>query len=173
MGTLTDLREQNLSNAAASSPDAQQQTLDRYRRMVRTAPRETLERAHAQSFAELTADERRRLGRELLNAASATPALLDGSLNDEPSTLARIATRLERQQPGALERVLSNIRVLDQNLLADVSARLAERAGAEAEEAAPPSADGADFSEEFGQGPDRKGITGGSGFQNDKFDPFV
>src|SRR3954463_8373345 len=86
-------------------PDTDEQALQRYRYMLRTAPPETIEQAHEEAFAKLTPDQRARALREL---AAETPegerAALAGG-RDDPKSLARLATRAEMRQPGALERI--------------------------------------------------------------------
>src|SRR5215204_1517156 len=85
-------------------PNADEQALQRYRYMLRTAPPETIEQAHEEAFAKLTTAQRAQVLREL---AAVTPererAALAGS-RDDPKTLARLATRAEMRQPGAMER---------------------------------------------------------------------
>ena len=86
-------------------PDADEQALERYRYMLRTAPPETIEQAHEEAFAKLTPSQRAQALREL---AAETPederaALAEG--RDDPKTLARLATRTEIRQPGAMERM--------------------------------------------------------------------
>ena len=86
-------------------PDADEQALERYRYMLRTAPPETIEQAHEEAFAKLTPSQRAQALREL---AAETPegeraALAKG--RDDPKTLARLATRTEIRQPGAMERM--------------------------------------------------------------------
>src|SRR5919107_4284014 len=85
--------------------DADEQALQRYRYMLRTAPPETIEQAHEEAFAKLTPSQRAQALREL---AAKTPegeraALAEG--RDDPKTLARLATRSEIRQPGAMERM--------------------------------------------------------------------
>ena len=86
-------------------PDADEQALERYRYMLKTAPPETIEQAHEEAFAKLTPDQRAQALREL---AAETPegerAALDGG-RDDPKSLARLATRAEMRQPGAMERL--------------------------------------------------------------------
>ena len=86
-------------------PDADEQALERYRYMLRTAPPETIEQAHEEAFAKLTPSQRAQALREL---AAETPegerAALAGG-RDDPKTLARLATRTEIRQPGAMERM--------------------------------------------------------------------
>jgi hypothetical protein len=86
-------------------PSADEQALQRYRYMLRTAPPETIEQAHEEAFAKLTPTQRTQALREL---AAETPegerAALAGGRND-PKTLARLATRSEMRQPGSIERI--------------------------------------------------------------------
>ena len=84
--------------------ETDEQALQRYRYMLRTATPETIERAHEEAFAKLTPSQRAQALREL---AALTPegerVALTGS-RDDPKTLARLATRAEMRQPGAMER---------------------------------------------------------------------
>ena len=85
-------------------PDADEQALQRYRYMLKTAPPETIEQAHEEAFANLTPAQRKQALHEL---AAVTPegerAALAGS-RDDPKSLARLATRAEMRQPGTMER---------------------------------------------------------------------
>jgi hypothetical protein len=89
-------------------PDADEQALQRYRYMLKTAPPETIEQAHEEAFAKLTPTQRAQALREL---AAETPegerAALAGG-RDDPKSLARLATRAEMRQPGALERIFGS-----------------------------------------------------------------
>ena len=86
-----------------------EQAIARYRYLLRTAPPETIEQTHAEAFAKLTPEQRRivlsELGNELPQAES--NALLGGG--DSPQALARMATRAELRQPGAIERTFERI----------------------------------------------------------------
>ena len=77
--------------------------LERYRYLLRTAPPEDIERAHAEAFANLT-PEQRRLALEQL--AQYVPESEMRNASDDPQSLARLATRAELQQPGTVERAL-------------------------------------------------------------------
>ena len=90
------------------SSSADEQAVARYRYLLRTAPPETIEAAHAEAFAQLTPDQRRRVLEEL--AASAPAAERDAVLRGDPSPqwLARAATRAELRQPGTLERTFGS-----------------------------------------------------------------
>src|SRR4051812_18662337 len=89
--------------AAAPAASSEQQALERYRYMLRTAPPETLEQAHAEAFAKLTSEQRKRLLAEL--AESAPPAeknAIAATSTEDTQALARVATRAEVRQPGVL-----------------------------------------------------------------------
>ncbi|QRN94994.1 hypothetical protein JRI60_38780 [Archangium violaceum] len=85
-------------------PSADDQALARYRYLLRTAPPEALEQAHAEAFAQLTPEQRARvlqdLGQELPPAERTAAA----SNDPDPRALARMATRAEVRRPGTLER---------------------------------------------------------------------
>jgi hypothetical protein len=89
--------------------DADEQALQRYRYMLKTAPPETIEQAHEEAFAKLTPAQRAQALREL---AAATPegerAALAGG-RDDPKSLARLATRAEMRQPGTMERTFGGV----------------------------------------------------------------
>ena len=86
---------------AARGGLSDQQAIDRYRYLLRTAPPEQIEQAHAEAFAQLTVDQRQQV---LAQLAAAVPAG-ERPRTDDPGTLARVATRAEVRQPGTLERV--------------------------------------------------------------------
>jgi len=97
------------NGAAAPGVDHEQQALERYRYMLRTAPPDTLEQAHAEAFAKLTSEQRRRLLTEL--AESAPPAekgAIAATPIEDTQALARVATRAEVRQPGILERTMGS-----------------------------------------------------------------
>ncbi|HYO65116.1 MAG TPA: hypothetical protein VEU33_03455 [Archangium sp.] len=89
----------------AAVPNADEQALARYRYLLRTAPPEALEQAHAEAFAQLTPGQRaqalRELSRELPMAEQSAAA---ASNDPDPRALARMATRAELRRPGTLER---------------------------------------------------------------------
>lgn len=94
------------SDVGRRPPDADEQALQRYRYMLKSALPETIEQAHEEAFAKLSHAQRAQALREL---AAETPeeerrALSGG--RDDPKTLARLATRNEMRQPGATERTL-------------------------------------------------------------------
>jgi hypothetical protein len=92
-----------------SPPDrpksADEQALERYRYMLKTAPPETIEQAHAEAFARLTpAQQRTVLQRMAENIPDSDRASLE-QIGPNPQALARMATRAEIRQPGAMERM--------------------------------------------------------------------
>ncbi|GAB2608943.1 hypothetical protein [Pseudactinotalea suaedae] len=74
--------------------------VDRYRYLLRTAPPDQVEQAHAEAFARLTPEQRTQVQAEL---GSAVPAA-ERPATDSPTDLARSATRAEVREPGTLER---------------------------------------------------------------------
>ncbi|CCG05763.1 hypothetical protein [Blastococcus saxobsidens] len=84
-------------------PSADQQAIERYRYLLRTAPPDQIEQAHAEAFAQLTPDQRREVLAQLSDAVPAG----ERPTGDDPRTLARTATRAELRQPGFMERTFS------------------------------------------------------------------
>ncbi|MFN2417343.1 MAG: hypothetical protein ABR593_00230 [Candidatus Limnocylindria bacterium] len=76
-----------------------EQAIERYRYMLRTAPPEDVERAHEEAFAQLSAEQRAAVLRQL--ADRVPPSEVSG---DDPRSLARTATRAEMREPGTMER---------------------------------------------------------------------
>jgi hypothetical protein len=90
---------------AALNPD--EQAIERYRYMVRTAPPEVVEQAHAEAFAKLSPEQRRQVISGLASAAPAgEAATIAATSPDDPQAMARAATRAEIRQPGLMERTL-------------------------------------------------------------------
>lgn len=86
----------------AGQPLPDEQAVARYRYLLRTAPPEQIEQAHAEAFAQLTTDQRQQV---LAQLAAVTPSA-ERPRTDDAETLARAATRAEMRQPGTLERAL-------------------------------------------------------------------
>ena len=82
-----------------------QQAIERYRYMLRTAPPEDVERAHAEAFEQLTPEQRATVLREL--SQQVPPSEVAES--DDPRALARMATRAEMRQPGTMERTFGGV----------------------------------------------------------------
>jgi hypothetical protein len=88
-----------------STAPSDEQALARYRYLLRTAPPEAIEQAHAEAFAQLTPQQRARVLTELSQELPASERAATPGEGDA-QTLARMATRAEMRQPGTLERVL-------------------------------------------------------------------
>jgi hypothetical protein len=105
LGRSTGPESRPPQHASASSPAApgeltDEQALERYRYLVRTAPPEAIEQAHEEAFAKLTPEQRRTALREL----SAAVPEHERTGGDDPRSLARMATRAETNRPGTVER---------------------------------------------------------------------
>lgn len=81
-----------------------EQAVERYRYLVRTAPPETIEDVHAEAFAKLTPEQRNLVLQELTQDLPETERRATAGAGDDPRALARVATRAEMRDPGALER---------------------------------------------------------------------
>ena len=82
------------------APDGDQQAVERYRYLLRTAPPDELERAHVEAFERLTPEQRDVVRRDLEGVVPASEA----PSSTDPAELARAATRAEMRAPGTLER---------------------------------------------------------------------
>ena len=113
MGLLDRLlgREDRNAGQAWNAPGPQrqqqpktddEQAIERYRYLLRTAPPDQVEQAHAEAFAKLTPDQRR----QVLADLSAEVPEGERATSDDPRSLARMATRAEMRQPGTMERTL-------------------------------------------------------------------
>jgi hypothetical protein len=87
---------------ARPAADEDERAIERYRYVLRTAPPAQIEQAHAEAFSKLTPDQRR----QVLADLSDTVPPQERAASDNPSDLARMATRAEMRQPGTLERSL-------------------------------------------------------------------
>ena len=83
-----------------------EQALARYRYMLKTAPPETIEQAHIEAFARLTSQQR---GMLLEQLRAEMPGADRAYANENPQTLARLATRAEVRQPGTMERLFTRV----------------------------------------------------------------
>lgn len=88
----------------AGVASADEQALARYRYLLRTAPPEALEQAHAEAFAQLTPAQRAQALRELSQELPPAERGAAASNDPDPRALARMATRAELRRPGTLER---------------------------------------------------------------------
>jgi hypothetical protein len=83
-----------------------EQAVARYRYMLQTAPPQTIEQAHTEAFARLTAEQRRLVLEEL---SADAPEAERVQAKDDPRSLARMATRAEIRQPGTIERTFGRM----------------------------------------------------------------
>jgi hypothetical protein len=108
LGRRTGRESLPRQDASASSPATgeltDEQALERYRYLVRTAPPEAIERAHEEAFAALTPEQRRMALRDL----SGVVPEHERAGGEDPRSLARMATRAELNRPGAVERALGD-----------------------------------------------------------------
>lgn len=86
---------------------ADEQALQRYRYMLRTAPPETIEQAHEEAFAKLTPEQRAEVLRDLAEVTPPEERAGVGAGQTDPKSLARLATRAEMREPGVMERTFS------------------------------------------------------------------
>ena len=113
MGFLDRLLGRSEPAASPAPPAApetltDEQTLERYRYLVRTAPPDAIEQAHEQAFAALTPEQRR----QALQDLSAEVPEEERATDDDPRSLARMATRAEVSRPGTVERAFGGGGVL-------------------------------------------------------------
>jgi hypothetical protein len=93
------------ANAARSHDE---QAIARYRYMLKSVPRETVEQAHAEAFARLTPEQRHMVLQEWsAYAPEGERSAVAGQY--DPRALARLATRAEVRQPGTMECTLGGI----------------------------------------------------------------
>lgn len=104
MGFLDRLFGTKRSAQQPVSPlvSADRRAVERYRYLLRTAPPDAIEQAHAEAFRQLTPQQRAQVLRGL---AEALPTERTPMAHADPHELARMATRAEMRQPGTLERV--------------------------------------------------------------------
>jgi hypothetical protein len=87
----------------AATPE-DEQAIAGYRYLLRTAPPEAIEEAHAEAFAQLS-PEQRALALQRLSEEVPLTERRAYDPQPDPTTLARLATRAELRRPGTLERV--------------------------------------------------------------------
>jgi hypothetical protein len=104
---IEDDPNRRLPNPAPGTIDNDQQAIERYRYMARTAPPETLEQAYAEGFSKLTPEQREKVRAELSETAPAAERAAIAAVSaSDTQGLARAATRAEIRQPGTMERAL-------------------------------------------------------------------
>jgi hypothetical protein len=86
-----------------------EQAIARYRYLLKTAPPEAIEQAHAEAFAQLSPEQRRRVLEQLRSDVPEFEQNAATSNGDDPRSLARMATRAEMRRPGTLERAFGSL----------------------------------------------------------------
>ncbi|WP_347038147.1 hypothetical protein AAHB37_16175 [Glutamicibacter halophytocola] len=94
----------NQRPAAAGVSREDQAAIEKYKYMLRTAPPQEMERAHAEAFSRLTPQQRALLQSELSEQLPAA----ERPASDRPQDLARAATRAEVSRPGFMEKILGS-----------------------------------------------------------------
>jgi hypothetical protein len=95
---------------AGTLQSTDERALAQYRYMLQTAPPEAIEQAHAEAFAKLTPEQRSMLLQQLTaDLPDAERAAAGVAAKDDTQSLARMATRAEVRQPGAMERTFSGM----------------------------------------------------------------
>ena len=87
-----------------SDATADEQAIARYRYLLKTAPPDAIEQAHAEAFAGLTPAQRQRLLQELASDMPDAERNAAYRAGETPGALARVATRAELREPGTMER---------------------------------------------------------------------
>ncbi|WP_431278599.1 hypothetical protein [Leifsonia poae] len=100
LGRKSDLEPEALP-AGTSRADAL--AVDRYERMLRTAPPETIERIHVEAFEKLTPAQLDLMFERFTAEAGADD---EKPTDARPASLAKSATRAEARKPGAIRRTL-------------------------------------------------------------------
>src|SRR5215217_5242918 len=93
------------AGTSSSGQLTDEQAVERYRYLLRTAPTEAIEQAHAEAFAQLTSEQRRLV----LEGLSTDLPPQERADRDDPQSLARMATRAELRRPGTLERTFGGM----------------------------------------------------------------
>lgn len=94
------------SKSSEDTAQTDEQAVARYRYMLRTAPPEAIEQAHEEAFRQLTPEQRKLALQEL---AADVPTEERRQADEDPKSLARLATRSEIRQPGTLERLFGRV----------------------------------------------------------------
>ena len=96
------------TNPPPAAQGADQQALARYRYMLKTAPPETIEQAHAEAFAHLTPEQRRQVLLAMGDDVPPAERAMAEQGGATPQALARMATRAEIRKPGSTERMFGH-----------------------------------------------------------------
>lgn len=86
-----------------------EQAIERYRYLLKTAPPEAIEQAHEEAFTQLSPEQRRSVLEQLSSDAPEYEQGAGTSKADDPRSLAKMATRAEMRRPGTLERTFGGL----------------------------------------------------------------
>lgn len=100
-------REPTRGGSAGKLTD--EQAIERYSYLLKTAPPEAIEQAHEEAFAQLSPEQRRGVLEQLSSDAPEYEQGAGTSKADDPRSLARMATRAEMRRPGTLKRTLGGL----------------------------------------------------------------
>ena len=104
-----DQRTMHAGPVSRGGQSQDEQALERYRYMLKTAPPETIEQAHAEAFSRLTRQQRRMLLEQLSAEVPAAERAAAARMGDNPQALAQLATRAELRKPGTMERTFGGL----------------------------------------------------------------
>lgn len=94
----------------AAAGNGNDQAIERYRYLLRTAPPDAIEQAHQEAFAQLTPEQRAQVLQQLSSEVAPSERAHLQAEQADPNALARLATRAELRQPGTLERLFGGAR---------------------------------------------------------------
>jgi hypothetical protein len=98
------IRGMNGTDPRSDRRDPDEIALERYRYLLRTAPPDAIEAAHAEAFAALSPEQRRKVLEGLAREIPESELREAQATGDDPTALARVATRAEMLKPGTIER---------------------------------------------------------------------
>lgn len=98
------IRGMNSTDPRSDRRDPEEIALERYRYLLRTAPPDAIEAAHAEAFAALSPEQRRKVLEGLAREIPESELREAQGAGDDPAALARVATRSEILKPGTMER---------------------------------------------------------------------
>ncbi|WP_022887591.1 hypothetical protein [Glaciibacter superstes] len=107
MALLDRIFGRNITLDTPGPPTNDEEAVERYEYLLRTAKSHTIEKAHVEAFEKLTSEQRDLVFERFIAEPPAGERPADAS----PATLAKTATRAESRQPGILTRVFGDNRV--------------------------------------------------------------
>lgn len=105
MGNAAPERQPSDTRGGGIQGFTDEQAIERYRYLLKTAPPDAVEQAHEEAFARLSPEQRRTILQQLAADMPEYEQRPTGPTTDDPRSLARMATRAEMRRTGTLERV--------------------------------------------------------------------